>query len=125
MDMIRFSLAQSVHDFHAVIPGTYGLYLVGGFSVNSLEKLLVSVSSLGSDKEIIIERVRFKTRSIVDGKRAIECFLIQLPERGDYQLRFKNAELISMNRSVLFLMNWLFRNTIPFDNIEAILELRQ
>jgi hypothetical protein len=123
--MIRLSLAQPDHSFHLPLAGTYRLYLTGGFSVSGLEHFGIQLTQMDASKVILAEPLAFKQRVRLNGKRAVACFQIHFPETGAYQLSFRNAEKISMKRSVLVSLNFLFPKEIPYDQVEAILELKR
>ena len=122
--MIRLSFEQSEHNIHIPLAGIYRLYLTGGLSVNGLEYFGVRVTKSDSTKGIIVKSVFFKRRDNIDGKRAVECYHIQFPESGQYQISFRNAEKLSMNRSMLISRNFLFPKKTPYYQMEAILELQ-
>jgi hypothetical protein len=123
--MIRLSLAQPDHSFHLPLAGTYRLYLTGGFSVSGLEHFGIQLTQSDTTKVILAEPLAFKQRVRLNGKRAVACFQIHFPETGAYQLSFRNAEKISLKRSVLVSLNFLFPKEIPYDQVEVILELKR
>jgi hypothetical protein len=123
--MIKLSLAQPDHRFHLPLAGTYRLYLTGGFSVRGLEHFGIQLTQSDATKVILAEPLAFKQRARINGKRAVACYQIQFPESGDYQLSFRNAEKLSMKRSMLLGLNFLFPKKTTYDQVEAILELKR
>ncbi|WP_109437025.1 hypothetical protein [Aquimarina sp. AU119] len=109
---IRFPI--NIYDSGKAIELSVGIYsvkVIGGWDV-SIGNFTFSLKNMKNGKIILPEITNWRFQSYESGERAKKIMVLDIPERGDYIIEFKNQEDLKVRPSNLIITR-LFEKQIP------------
>ncbi|WP_298311840.1 hypothetical protein [uncultured Aquimarina sp.] len=91
--------------------GIYSIKVIGGWNV-SIGNFTFSLKNMKNGKIILPEITNWRFQSYESGERAKKIMILDIPERGDYIIEFKNQEDLKVRPSNLIITR-LFEKQIP------------
>lgn len=91
--------------------GTYSIKVLGGWNV-SVGNFTFTLKNMKSGKIINPKITNWRSQSYESGERAKKIMVLDIPERGDYIIEFKNQESLRVRISNLIIRR-LFEKYIP------------
>lgn len=100
--------------------GIYDVYLIGGWYVDLLSFNFL-LSKINGEEIIKPEEVTLKSQSYYKGKRAKKIFSFSVNKGGNYKIKFKGQNSLTLRKQSL-MIGYLFGKNIETNSIEMFIE---
>lgn len=97
----------------------YRIYTLGGFGVN-LGQFTISFKHLETGELIKCKRAFWPVQAFAYGKRAKRVFIVDIPNKGHFEIIFQNPETLKVKHSNLPIIS-MFGKPLPTDQMEVII----
>lgn len=91
--------------------GIFGVYVLGGWDV-VIEDFTFSLNNTKTGRIINPKVTQWRVQSYEFGERAKKIMTLDIPERGNYTIEFKNQDSLKVWRASLPIINRLFKQPI-------------
>lgn len=119
IQFLKMSSPISIHKSNQTVQlsmGTYSVKVLGGWGVK-VGNFTFELRNLKNNRIIQPKGTQWRIQSFAFKKRAKKIFSVDIPEKGEYSIKFKNLNELKVRRSNLF-MTKLFDKPIPNKDLE-------